>query len=205
LLELLAVLAICFIVAALLMPAVHGMIGSSNLKGGASLVLGQVDIARQTAAARNQMVDLRFYQDTTKPLDANGTFPYRMISLVIPASANSSGADAFVAPVLMLPGDVIIDSNVKYSSLLNTKLGAAGLQPVAATELASAPLAVRGQPYIQFAFLAGGTVNLDPSQQWCLTLVNGNSTLTSPANTPAANFDTIILDPQTGRAREYQP
>jgi uncharacterized protein (TIGR02596 family) len=205
LLELLAVMVIILILAAFVIPGVRGVIGSSNLKGSADLTLGRMDLARQVTTARNLLVDLRVYQDTTKPLDANGNHPYRMLALVIPASAGGTSSDQFLMQPLILPGDVIIDSNVQFSSLLNTKLGATGLQPVAATELASAPASVRGLPYIQFAFLPNGTANLDPSQQWCLTLVNGNLARSGTATLPAANFVTIILDPHTGHAREYQP
>ena len=203
--ELLAVLVIFLVLAAMVMPGLRGMMGSSNLRGSSGMVLAQLDLARQTASTRNLPVDVRLYQDTTKTPDSNGNSPYRLLALVIPASAGTSGSDEFLAVPQGLPGDVIIDSSTVYSSLLNTGLGAAGLRPVAATELASAPMAVRHLPYIQFVFLPNGTANLDTSQQWCLTLINKNSAPKNPTSAPASNFVTLILDPETSHAREYQP
>jgi hypothetical protein len=80
-----------------------------------------------------------------------------------------------------------------------------GLRPIAATELASAPLAVRNLPYIEFTFLANGTINLDTTQKWCLTLINESTAPKNPTSAPAANFVTLMVDPQTSRARVYQP
>ena len=205
LLELLAVLVIIAIVAVLVLPGVQGLIGSSNLQGSASTVLSQLDLARQTASARNVPVNVRLYQDTTKTQDGNGNFPYRLLALVIPASTSGTGSDVFLQAPQGLPGDVIIDSNTVYSSLLNPSLGAAGLRPIAATEQASAPLAVRNLPYVEFTFLANGTINLDTTQHWCLTLINENMAPKNPTSAPAANFVTLMVDPQTSRSREYQP
>lgn len=203
--ELLAVLVILLILAGLVIPGLQGMLGSSNLKGSSGTLLAQLDLARQTASTRNLPVDVRLYQDTTKPLDSNGNSPYRILATVVPASANASGNDEFLAAPQGLPGDVIIDSNPLYSSLLNTGLGAVGLRPVAATELASAPMSVRNLPYIQFVFLPSGTANLDISQKWCLTLINKNTALKNATSTPGSNFVTLVLNPQTSHAWMYQP
>jgi uncharacterized protein (TIGR02596 family) len=204
LLELIAVMAIIVIVAALVMPSVQGLAGSSNLKGSANSLVAQLDLARQTASARNRNVAVRLYQDTTKSPDTNGNMPYRLLALVIPASAGST-SDEFIAAPQGLPGDVIIDSSTAFSTLLNTGLGATGLRPVAATEAASAPASVRNLPYVQFTFLANGTVNLDSNQQWCLTLINENKALKNPTSGPAANYATLSISPQTSHVSVYQP
>jgi uncharacterized protein (TIGR02596 family) len=205
LIELLVVLAIVFILGALVMPAMQGLANSGNLKGGADTLAAQLDLARQTATTRNLPVDVRLYQDTTKSPDNNGNFPYRLVALVIPGSSGETTSDEFLDSPRGLPGDVIIDSSTTYSSLLNTGLGATGLQPVAATELASAPAAVRNLHYIKFTFLANGTVNLDSSQQWTLTLINETKALKNPATGPAANFVTLTINPQTSHVGTYQP
>jgi uncharacterized protein (TIGR02596 family) len=206
LIELLVVLSIMALLAVATMPSLEGLISSANLRGGANSVVAELDLARQTASARNLPVEVRCYQDTAKPKDTNGNYPYHIIALVIPMSASGAASDEFVAQPLFLSGDVVIDSNPQYSSGLNVGLGAAGLQPAGATELASAPYALRNLPYIKFTFLANGTINLDPTQQWCLTLLNGNKARPpSAGSTPAANFVALILDTQTGRARVYQP
>jgi uncharacterized protein (TIGR02596 family) len=205
LLELLAVVAVIVIVAALVMPSVQGLAGSTNLKGSANSIVAQLDLARQTASARDRAVAVRLYQDTTKSPDTNGNSPYRLLALVIPASADGSSSDEFIAIPQGLPGDVIIDSSTAFSTVLNTGLGAAGLRPIAATESASAPASVRNQPYVQFIFLANGTVNLDSSQQWCLTLINENKALKNPTSGPAANYVTLTINPQTSHVSTHQP
>jgi uncharacterized protein (TIGR02596 family) len=169
-------------------------------------VVAELELARETASARNLPVEVRFYQDTAKPRDNNGNYPYRIMAIVIPISVSGATSDEFVAPPLFLSGDVVIDSSPQYSSGLNVSLGATGLQPVGGTELATAPPAVRNLPFIKFTYLANGTINLDPAQKWCLTLLNENKARSiSAENLPAANFVTLILDTQTGRARVYQP
>lgn len=205
LLELLTVTVIIVIVAALVMPSVQGLAGSSNLKGSANSLVAQLDLARQTASARNRNVAVRLYQDTTKSPDTNGNAPYRLLALVIPASSDGSTRDEFIAAPQGLPGDVIIDSSTAFSTVLNTGLGATGLRPLAATEASSAPASVRNLPYVQFTFLANGTVNLDSSQQWCLTLINENKALKNPTSGPAANFVTLSISPQTSHVSMYQP
>ena len=182
------------------------MLGSSNLSGSANNVVAQLDLARQNASTRNLSVDVRIYQDPSKPKDNNGNYPYRIITLVIPASASGVGSDEFLTQPLFLAGDAIIDSSTTYSSVLNTSLGATGFQPVGATELSTAPNAVRGLPYVKFTYLPNGTIHLDSSQQWCLTLLNQNKAWGTPnTNGPAAYFVTVVLDVQTSRARVYQP
>jgi uncharacterized protein (TIGR02596 family) len=206
LVELLVVLAIIAILTTLALPGLQGTLAGINLKGSANSVVAQLDLARQNASTRNLSVAVRLYQDTSKPKDNNGNYPYHIISIVIPASVSGSGSDQFLTQPLFLAGDVFVDSSTTYSTVLNTSLSSPGPNPVSATELATAPVALRNLPYIQFTYLANGAINLDPAQRWCLTLLNGNKAgLATTNNGPAANFITLVLDVQTSRARLYQP
>ena len=206
LVELLVVLAIVAILASFTLPGLQGVMGSFNLKGSANVVAAQFDLARQTASTRNTSVDVRLYQDTSRSKDYYGNYPYRKLAIVIPASASGAASDEFLTLPVSLASDVIIDSNTQYSSVLNVTPVASGLQPVSATELATAPSAVSNLPYVKFTYLAKGTINLDPGQSWCLTLVNQNKIASGAGtNRPGANFITFILDVQTGRTRVYQP
>lgn len=206
LVEMLVVIAIMGLLAVSVMPSLQGTLSGTNLKGAANSVVAQLDLARQVASTRNLAVDVRVYQDPSKPKDNNGNYPYRYISIVIPASVSGAANDEFLSTPIALPGDVIIDSSTMYSTALNVSLGASGLQPVAATEASAAPYSVRNLPYIKFTYLPNSTINLDPTQQWCLTLLNeGKAHVAAQNNGPAANFVAIVLDVQTGRDRFYQP
>ena len=204
--EVLVVLAVVAIMATLTIPSLQGVLSSGNLNASADSVLGELGLARQTAAARGTPVDVRLYQDLSRPRDANGNYPYRVIAIVVPAGAGSAAGDEFLTAPLALSGDVAIESNPQQSTVLNTALGTAGQQPVAGTELPTAPSAVRNLPYVQFIYLANGTIALDPSQPWCLTLDNQNKSHTTGANGALdANFVALALDVQTGRVRTYRP
>jgi uncharacterized protein (TIGR02596 family) len=205
LLELLVVLALIAVLAATMLPSLLGVVSSTSLRGSSDNVKGLLELARQTSATRNTPVQLRIYQDPTKANDANGNAPYRILAAVIPSTSTGT-ADEFLTVPMSLPGDVIFDSNSAQSSLLNSSLGSAGLRPIAATESTGAPLSVRSRPYVGFTFLADGSVNLDQTQQWCLTLYNQNLSRTAgPNGSPSNNFVTFVLDVPTGRVRTYQP
>ncbi len=62
LVELLVVVAIVGILAALTVPAMSSMMQSSDLTRGGQVVADQVNLARQTASAQNTVVELRFIQ-----------------------------------------------------------------------------------------------------------------------------------------------
>jgi uncharacterized protein (TIGR02596 family) len=205
LLELLVVLAVTALLGLIAFPALQGLLNRSNLNGGANSVAALLDLARQEASARNLAVEVRIYQDTSAARDRNGNFPYRMLALVIPATVSGAAHDEFLTRVLILPGNVIVDSSPTYSTVLNTSLGIAGWRPTGATELPSAPQAAQGLPYIRFTYLPDGTIHLDSSQKWCLTLVNGNQAQPASGGGPAANFVTIILDVPTSREHVYRP
>ncbi|HEX4085774.1 MAG TPA: Verru_Chthon cassette protein D [Chthoniobacteraceae bacterium] len=205
LLELMVVLAIVTVLSVAAVPAVEGTISSIQLKGSANSVIAQLDLARQTASARNLPVQVRLYQDTTKSRDNNGNFPFRILAIVIPASISGAASDEFVGHPEPMTGDVIIDSGSNYSSILNPAAGSPGMQPIAATELTTAPAAVQSLPYIGFDYLANGRLALDPRQQWCLTILNQKKAYASNSSGPAANFVSLIFDVQTSRTTTYQP
>ena len=206
LVELLVVMAIIGVLASLILPGFLNTLSSTNLTAGANSLAGELDLARQTASTRGVSVAVRLYQDASETLDNNGNHPYRLVAIVIPAAASGAASDEFLGRPQSLNGDVIVDSNLQQSSVLDVGLGATGLQPVAGTEQTAAPYALRNLHYVQFVVLADGTINLDPTQSWCLTLFNGNKSHVATANGgPAANFITFVLDVQTGRTRTYQP
>jgi uncharacterized protein (TIGR02596 family) len=208
--EMLVVLAIIAILAVLALPAVKGMLGSMDMKGAASIVGGQFDLARQTASTRNVEVDIRIYQDPSVPdSNASGNPAYRIIAAVIPGSGSTP--DEFLSPGVGLPGDIIFDQAANYSSLLDpSQTDPTGAARATTVEATTAPLLVRGKTYMKIPFIANGTVyltnNSTNSGFWCLSLRNLHAkAVTTPNPEPAQNFICMVLDPSTSRLRVYQP
>ncbi len=196
LVELLVVLAVIAILTVAALPAIQSTLGGVNLKGGGNAVLGLMSLARQTATSRNLPVDFRMYQDAS----SNNSF--RLIALVIPASASGASTDEYIVKPVGLPGDIIIDANTTYSSLLNTSASST-LPPVSGTESSSAPLMVQGRTYVKFTFLPNGALNLDSTVKWCLSLRNQHAQ--ASASAPAVNYIAVVLDTQSGRPSTFQP
>ncbi len=200
LVELLLVLTIVTVLAVLAVASLQGTQSGLYLKGGGNAVIGEMDLARQTANTRNLPVDFRMYQ--VPDFSGSGAV-YRVIALVIPASVSGAPADEYIGKPLVLPGDVVMVSDTPYSSLLNPTASAT-LAPAAGTESAAAPLPIRNQPYIKFTFLPSGALNLDSTVAWCLTLANQHKRAGTNGG-PAANYIAIVMDCQSGRPSSFHP
>jgi uncharacterized protein (TIGR02596 family) len=199
--ELLVVLGIMAILAVATLPAIKGTLSSVDLKGAAASLAAEVDLARQTATTRNMEVDMRFYPDS----DTSVANAYNIVALVITPTSqgNTSAAELFVSPPLVLTGDAILDSSNNFSTLLVT--GTTGNPQ--GTESTKAPPLIQGKSYVYFSFLPNGTLNLAAPASgapWSLTL-RGAHAKTLVNGGPAADFVTLLLDPATSRARVYQP
>lgn len=205
LVEMLVVLAIISILAVSTLAAFKGTQNGLNLKGSAGTFLSVINLARQTAITRNAPVDVRIYK--VEDSSGNGVQVYRTFQLVIPASYSSLGTDEFVGKPVSLAGDVIVDSDVTYSPLLSSTSSPWYI----ANESTSAPKQIQNMPYVKFTFLPTGSINYDTtvtgttSASPSLTLINEHGKGPIVANTPAANYVTVVLDTVTGRASTYQP
>ena len=62
LIELIIVISVIVIIAAFTLPAMNTVLKGSQLSQGAGLIIGQLNIARQQAIARNKPVEVRFYR-----------------------------------------------------------------------------------------------------------------------------------------------
>ena len=223
LVEMLVVVMVMAILAVLAMPAVKGLLGSMDLKGGANIVTAQLELARQIASTRNVQVDVRIDQDTST-IDPNATPAnspaYRIVSVVIPGTPNGKTNDEFLSPGVSLPGDIVFDQTAAYSTLLDpTQLDTSGVPRAVVTEpttvIAPAtqlpPKRVSGLKYMKITYLPNGTLNLvnttATSGAWCLSIRNlqAKAVGAAPNGKPAVNFISLVLDPATSRARLYQP
>lgn len=218
LVEMLVVLAIIAILAVLSMPAVKGVLGSMDLKGGAGVSVGQFDLARQTATTRNIPTELRIYQDanTMDPYGSTGSpVPaYRISAVVISTNYTGGAADEFVSTPVSLPGDIVYDqqSAFKYSTLLDgtNYPDANNSYRTVAQEATGAPALVANRPYVKVTFLPNGSVSLplfagttNIAGSYCISLRNFHAKTTGTA--PGSDYVTLVLDPGTSHVRFYEP
>lgn len=202
LIELLSVLAIITILAAATVPALKGTLDGFNISGAADMAGAELSLARQTAISRNLPVEVRIY------LHDDGTGPaYRVMALVIPASANAAAVDEWVTPGKTLPGNVLIEDKADYSTVIsnkNTWVDITTDAPWEKTESADAPMLLRNKKYVAFRYNPDGSTNLPTGEPWCITLKNLRWK-PSQGTGPAANYVSIVIDSLTGRSLTYQP
>ena len=197
LIEVLMVLAIMAVLAAITVPGFRSMVWSYNLSDAGSRIVSQLNLARETAISRNQSVEVRFYRHASNN---------RYDSFVTLIPANGTTPNLWLQKPIFLSADVAFNiGNANYSPLITTSTGNS---PKAGTDTdPGTPSALQEETYVAFHFRPDGSTDLDSSvwaNDWCLTLSNVNSSA-GPGGTPAANYITILLDPVTGRTRLYQP
>lgn len=198
--ELIVVILVIGLFAAMTVPAFRSMTESSTLTSAAGMLADQLNLARQTAITRNLPVEFRIYQVGTGP-----NAPYRMIGSAIVGSGQ--GGTEWVTLPKPLPGSIIIDTanNHEFSSLLRP--GAGNQAPFArpAETGAGVPAAVRNRPYIAFTFRPDGSTDLnpDPPNPWTFSVRAERSM--PVGDRPAYNFVTLLLDPVLGRVRSFRP
>ncbi len=210
LIELLTVLSIISVLAVATVPALKGTLDAFNVSGAADLAGSEISLARQMAISRNLPVEVRIYKDE----QATGE-PWRIIALVIPATASGAADDEWITGGKILPGNVLFEDSGDFSTLISDAVPYNATTPVAPwsqTEVTNAPALVRGKDYIAFQFKPDGSTNLpsvdssnDPAP-WCLTLKGASAAPAASGSTgPSANYVAIVLDSLTGRSLTYQP
>lgn len=197
LVELLAVMAIIVIMISLAVPAFTHIAQGSTLERAGNLVVGQLDLARQTALASSRKVEVRFYKHITP--GAPGTEAWRAIQLFDVAN---SGVKKPMGNAIAFPDPVVIGEQPTLSTLMNLPAD----YELAAADRTANPLPSIGTSYtgIAFRFSPSGSVDLpDVTANYYMTLFSENTPATASA--PPANYFTIQLDPVNGRARNYRP
>ncbi|MFZ4681144.1 MAG: Verru_Chthon cassette protein D [Terrimicrobiaceae bacterium] len=200
LIELLTVMAMISMLAVATVPALRGTLDGINVSGAAGLAESEILLARQTAISRNLPVEVRFYKHDDGTGDA-----WRVVAVVIPASASGQTADEWITSGKILPGNVVIQDTNDFSTVLEkaAPLTADKIAPWSSQESSSAPKLVQNKNYVGFRFNPDGSTNLPNGQPWCLTLKNPRSQ--SVGGAPASNYVSIVLDSLTGRTMTYQP
>ena len=207
LVEMLLVMAVIVVLLALIVPSTISLLRGSQVGQGGEVVVSQLELARQTALARNRSVQVR----VCRPV--NGQFTGMMPLFAAPAT-NTDGsvkmsASGTVTTVytqvgkpVSLPNAVIIDAGSKLSTLLNPN----GVTPTSATSADPVwgSLGTNYQ-YVAFQFRPDGSTDLatSTSTPWFLTV--HNATDGDALDTPPTNYCTIQIDPYNGHIQEFRP
>jgi uncharacterized protein (TIGR02596 family) len=206
LVEMLVVLAIIAVMAALVVPATTSMMSTSNLTTAGDQVSSMLALARQHAMARNRSVQVRWYQFADPSFSGEtagspATGHYRAMQAF---EADETGTATWVALTKMqrLPTGVIIDRG-GISSLLSTSF----VQPPLTTPVII-PLAGTAYNFCAFRFFPDGSTDIaqiNPTGPWYLALHNLNVAGTDNLATPPKNYVTLTIDPTDGIPVIYRP
>jgi len=203
LLELLVVMSIIGIIAAIVVPASTSMMMSSRLTDASAQVVAQLTRARQIAIAHNRTVEVRFYQfgDGEIPGESAAnpsTGKYRALQVFEYAD---SGSAIPSTKIERLPDGVIFDSGATLSTLFSPtqkKTFSSALDTAV-----SLPRGV-GTNYTCSAF------RISPSGSAKLSLANWFVTVHRASDgdalaTPPHNYSTIQIDAASGAVKVYRP
>lgn len=186
LLELLVVVAIIGILAALLVPAIGSLGKGRNLENGGRLFLDQWNLARQEAVTRNRRVDFRIYEYKDKMEGATSNELRAFQFFVIEGSTTNA-----ISKPIYLPSGVMMTADKETTSL------------VALTNIASAsglPRADGPYSYRTISFRADGSTDLGYGTNHYVTLKQRTDT-----QNPPRNYFTVVVDAGTGRAQYFRP
>lgn len=182
LLELLVVMGILAILAALLVPAVGSMQNSLNLIKSGAVLKDTLQLARQLAIAKNVPVTVSLCRMD----DGAGGQAFNTLLLTTPDAANKP---LLIGRPVVLPTGFGIADAPGWSTLIE------GLPETAITTGRFTNVPCR-----QFRFHASGDTDLASAANWFATVFSAIK-----SSEPGDNFITVQIDPRTGRILTYQP
>jgi uncharacterized protein (TIGR02596 family) len=194
--ELLVVVAIMVILATMSIPALHSLLPASQLAQASQMMENSFAYARQTALARNALVEVRFYKmaDPEKPSDPS---KYRAFQAFV---YDDTGRATPLEKVQYLPNLIIADSNGTLSPLL----GGSQVKSWTAPDT-KPPLPRVGTTYdaSAFEFQPDGSTTLTVGQLWFVTVHAKNDG--DNLGTLPKNYAVLQIDPVNGHVQEYRP
>lgn len=206
LVELLVVLAIIIIVAAITIPSIGPLMSSYNLSRAGAMVTDELNFCRQTALTKNADVEVRFYQvGSTTYTIGNPFTAFRAFLANASAPSQAVGLDK----INYLPGQVIISSATDSlatspSTTFSPLLESTHYSTVLSTGTDTLPGGTQAV-YVSFLFRATGGTNLPTTGSlWYLTLYTKNAPIVAATSLPS-NYVTVQVDPVEGQIRTYRP
>ncbi|CAN5346023.1 hypothetical protein BH09VER1_BH09VER1_27920 [soil metagenome] len=192
LIELLTVLAIIALMAVLSAPAINQMLRATKLTTSGQAVIDELNLARQTALSKNACVEVRFYRLPEDSADPSSAPAYRAQQSFL---VQDSGTNPLGKPTL-LSYPVIFSTNGPESGFFSSTYHLEQAAPTGAT----LPTFGTNYRYRSFRFSAGGSPDLQNSENY-LTLVLKND----KALSAGANFFTVQVSPISGSIRSFRP
>lgn len=213
LIEVLIVLTLIAMLIFFTVPGLRDVMKGSKLTSAADQIIGDLNLARQTAIKEGMPVEVRFYKFAGLGSSASderfGAYQcYKLAQdLNEPSDYTSERIPrAVFEKVKTIPQGVVLVESKKWSTLLTEDTIKQGTERVRGI--------VPGQKetetkYFSFIISPEGETSLDHSgaQQWFITLVN-ESEFQKAANPEALqpkNFINLQVDPYTANTRRYQP
>lgn len=196
LVELLVVMAVIGMLAALAIPSLSGLSRGSNITIGGEMVAGALSNARQLATSKSRSVEFRLI----KMKDPKGLSAGEEIRAVQIVEVGETGMKP-VSRLRPLPQGVMVSSAAAMTSLADNLIKSAGD--------ISIPGVGTDYEYYAFRFRPDGSLDLKsrlPSPaggKYFLTIFEEISAPSGSA--PPANFVTIQLEPATGAFSVYRP
>ncbi len=195
LMELLVVVGIMAILAAVAIPAMTSNNNAANLTSAAQRLADEMRLAQQTATTRNLPVEVRFYL-LPDPTNTSAKIYRGFQSFLV----NDDSTYQPLTKASFLPTGITTNTSAAYSTLITE------FTPLTSTF--SVPTAGTTYQYVAFQFRSDGSTNLasapNAGGSWCVTLEPQRE---KEGSTPGlkANFATLQIDPLIGRVKVIRP
>ena len=189
LVELLAVIGIMGLLAAVGVPALKGLTGSGGRKQALSQLMGALEIARNTAISTGTNAAVIFPDNNFASGEA---YKYRSMAVVAWNATNPATAATMVGSWIVLPQGIAFFPNSLKSAYLPTATNVS-VRILTASSTASFP-------GIVFQSDGGLSEDLSPKPTNGISFFEGTVTGTTPnTNSKMTNFETVRLTRYTGR------
>jgi uncharacterized protein (TIGR02596 family) len=192
LLELLVVIAIIALLLALVTPAMNSTLSGGRMTQAATLFVNQCSIGHLKAIGENRPIRLRLIRK-----DADSA--YDRMQLV---ANNSAGTLLPVEKVNVMPTGTALARSVNLSSLLDASKDPSLAEKAAGVSDPAIPEFGTTYRYVEFSFRPRGSLDLDITKKWFVTVVMLRD---ENATQAPANFATVQIDPVNGGIQVFRP